>query len=229
MITINNSPVDNDLVDFVIKEEGFNPYPKNIGDGKITLGSGLTDPKWHKLYKQRGNRWSEADNRAAVTEELTNRYNWALKNIPNYSELPDSAKKALLSYKYNYNFNETNSPLLYKALREKNYREAANQMDATSKDPKFIEGLKQRRAREQEWFLSGFPKRTPFVTTMPKANTRVHNPYISESTRIPQIQITHTQRYPWEIKNALQDQLNYNQFMSSINLQNNEIEPFFRK
>ena len=100
---------DADLVDWIIREEGFNKKPEDIGDGKITLGSGLTDPKWHALYKKRGNKWSAEDNRMAVAEEVANRRRWAEKNIPNWDTLPDSAQKALLSYKYNYNFTSANS------------------------------------------------------------------------------------------------------------------------
>ena len=61
---------DDDLVDWIIKEEGFLSTPKDIGDGKMTLGSGLTSSKWHELYKRRGNRWSKEDNRRAVAEEV---------------------------------------------------------------------------------------------------------------------------------------------------------------
>ena len=39
----------NSLADFIIQEEVFLDKPTNIGDGKITLGFGLTDPKWHRL------------------------------------------------------------------------------------------------------------------------------------------------------------------------------------
>lgn len=182
-------PSDEDLIDFVIKEEGFLDRPRDIGDGKITLGSGLTDPRWHALYKKRGNKWSAADNREAVRQELQTRRKWAETNVPNWDMLPDSAQKALLSYKYNYDFNEKNSPKLYEALTNKDFSAAAKQIDATSKDPKFVEGLKQRRMREQEWFMRDFSnpikpnvstktsldyKETPEIPI----NTRTYNPYV---------------------------------------------------
>ena len=128
---------DNEVVDYLIKKEGFLTKPTNIGDGKITLGSGLTDPKWVALYRQRGNKWSEQDNRRAVLEEVVKRRKWAAENIPNWNLLPEASQDSLLSYKYNYDFTPTNSPKLFKALETKNFREAAKQMDATSKDPKF--------------------------------------------------------------------------------------------
>ena len=44
---------DADLVDWIIREEGFNTKPEDIGDGKMTLGSGLTAQKWRDLYRKR--------------------------------------------------------------------------------------------------------------------------------------------------------------------------------
>ena len=174
-------------MDWIIREEGFNSKPENIGDGKITLGSGLTNPKWHKLYRQRGNRWSAADNRAAVAEEVANRRRWAEKNIPNWDTLPTSSQKALLSYKYNYDFNQANSPKLFKALADSNLVEAARQIDATSKDPKFIKGLTDRRKREQQWFLSDVKERPMVLPTYPEpaVSTAVYNPYVQQSQNQP--------------------------------------------
>lgn len=199
MITVNGEIIDDDLVDFVIKEEGFLEKPKNIGDGKITLGSGLTNPKYITEYNKKG-KWSKEDNRRAVIEELSERFKWAEKNIPNWTELPDSAKKALLSYKYNYNFTEANSPKLYEALRNRNYREAARQMDATSKDPKFKKGLMERRLREQELFMQDFENEPvnrnvlPPITE-PPVSLRIHNP--QESTYIPKPLLGQDQEHDW--------------------------------
>lgn len=145
---------ENDLIDRVIQEEGFLAKPTNIGDGKITLGSGLTASKWHKLYNQKG-EWTEEDNQKAVAEELEARRKWAEKDVPNWDKLPQDSQNALLSYKYNFDFNRKNSPKLYKALSEEDYEEAARQINATSKNPKFKKGLQARRQREQEWFLKG--------------------------------------------------------------------------
>ena len=100
-----NTSYEDKLIDFVIQEEGFLEEPEDIGDGKQTLGSGLTAKKWHDLYRQRGNKWSEEDNRMAVAEELSNRRRWAEKNVPNWDTLPEDSKNAMLSYKYNYDFN----------------------------------------------------------------------------------------------------------------------------
>lgn len=145
---------DNSIVDWIINEEGFNSKPENIGDGKITLGSGLTNSKWHKIYNKKGT-WTAEDNRAAVAEEVENRRRWAEQNVPNWTELPADSQNALLSYKYNYNFTPKNSPKLFQALKDRNYEEAARQMDATSSNPRFKKGLQARRQREQEMFMRG--------------------------------------------------------------------------
>ena len=146
---------DSDLVDSLIILEGNLPHPLDIGDGKITLGSGLTDPRWIELYRKRGNKWSKEDNRMAVETEVADRRKWAKENFPNWEYLPSSSQKALLSYKYNYDFNKNNSPKLWKAAQAMNWEEVANQMDATSKNPKLKKGLETRREREQNWFRSG--------------------------------------------------------------------------
>jgi GH24 family phage-related lysozyme (muramidase) len=182
------STSDDDLIEWIIREEGFNKVPEDIGDGKMTLGSGLTDPKWHALFKKRGNKWSAADNRKAVAEEVASRRRWAEKNIPNWGNLPDSAQKALISYKYNYDFNAKNSPKLFDALSRGDYREAARQIDATSKNPDFKNGLMKRRRREQAWFLSDFDLPSDIHTldaevpytpmSMLPFSTAVNNPYI---------------------------------------------------
>ena len=146
-----NAPIVNDtLIDWVIKEEGFLDKPTNIGDGKITLGSGLTAQQWRDKYRKNGNKWTKQDNRAAVREELESRKRWAEDTIPNWENLPDDTKRAMLSYKYNYDFTANNSPKLFEAMRSGDYIEAVRQMDATSKDPKFKKGLQERRNREQD-------------------------------------------------------------------------------
>jgi len=187
------SIVSDKLVDMTIKEEGFNKQPEDIGDGKMTLGSGLTASKWHDLYRKRGNKWSAADNRMAVRQELSDREKWAKSNIPNWKGLPDSSKEALLMYKYNYDFNRANSPKLFAALEAGNLPEAARQMDATSKDPKFKKGLANRRKREQAHFMLGVrptPTAPNDITLQSPDNTFVYNPYLLQeqnTTMLPQV------------------------------------------
>lgn len=178
---------DDDLVDWIIREEGFIGSPQDIGDGKMTIGSGLTAQKWHDQYKRNGNKWTIDDNRRAVKEEVANRRKWAEKNIPNWDSLPSSSQKALLSYKYNYDFNRANSPKLFKALADSNLQEAARQMDATSSNAVFRKGLQSRRQREQEWFLRDVASpQVPDAFYQPAVSTQVYNPYVQgvESARM---------------------------------------------
>ena len=233
---------DADVVDRIIKEEGFNTKPEDIGDGKITLGSGLTAKKWHDLYKQRGNKWSAADNRMAVAEEVANRRKWAERNIPNWFKLPDSSQKALLSYKYNYDFNRNNSPKLFAALEAGNLQEAARQIDATSKDPKFKKGLQARRQREQNWFLSDVTSK-PTVPTIPfeqPVSTAVFNPYVQqvENTTIAPVMVPDENSYVTahrlteaeERKQKFQERMeaisNFNRLMQLTSLDNTAVPAF---
>lgn len=228
---------DADLVDWIIREEGFNKKPEDIGDGKMTLGSGLTAKKWHDLYKKKGNKWSATDNRMAVTEEVANRRRWAEKNIPNWDTLPESSQKALLSYKYNYDFTRGNSPKLFAALKAGDLQEAARQMDATSKDPKFQKGLKDRRKREQDWFLSEVTPSTPQIPSIPfeqPVSTFVYNPYVQqqeqtqvlpvmipdENTYVTTHSISPSEQRRQQIQEAFEARNRFNTLMQMVGVEN---------
>lgn len=230
---------DKEVADFLIKEEGFLDKPTDIGDGKITLGSGLTDPKWHALYRKKG-KWSKEDNRNAVLEEVAKRRIWAEDTIPNWEQLPESAQDALLSYKYNYNFTPTNSPNLFEAMREGNFFKAAEEINATSKDPKFRKGLEERRKREQEMFLSDLmPQKTsnhsvyvPYTNNVVSDNTRVvRYPTREESTQfrtiVPERNYVETttispgEQRAQQLRNTFESTRDYNRMMQNISIQNN--------
>jgi len=115
-----------DFVDSVIREEGFLSKPKDIGDGKITLGSGLTAQKWRDIYNQKGS-WSAADNRRAVKEELANTEKWLRGVFSNYDQLPENAKYVLMDIGYNVGpstLSAAKSPKFVKAVRSGNWQEA---------------------------------------------------------------------------------------------------------
>ena len=230
---------DKEVAGFLIKEEGFLDKPTDIGDGKITLGSGLTDPKWHALYKKKG-RWSKEDNRNAVLEEVAKRRVWAEDTIPNWEQLPESAQDALLSYKYNYNFTPTNSPNLFEAMRKGNFFKAAEEINATSKDPKFRKGLEERRKREQEMFLSDLmPQKTsshsvyvPYTNNTVSDNTRVTRyPTREESSQfrtiVPERNYVETttispgEQRAQQLRNTFESTRDYNRMMQNISIQNN--------
>ena len=161
---------DENLVDSLLKWEGFLPHPKDIGDGKITLGSGLTDPRWHRLYRERGNVWSKEDNRNAVAVEVAKRRK-ILEGL-------------FISYYYNYPFNRENSPKMFEAFDRKDFKEAVRQMDATSDDPKFKKGLEIRREKERNWGYLGLQGNQPtinnssiFSQTNPLADVSPKHPF----------------------------------------------------
>ena len=236
------STKDDDLIDWIIREEGFNTKPEDIGDGKMTLGSGLTAQKWHDLYKKKGNKWSDQDNRRAVAEEVANRRRWAEKTIPNWDSLPESSQKALLSYKYNYDFTPANSPKLFQALKDSNLKEVARQMDATSKNSKFKKGLQARRQREQEWFLSGLPTSTPQIPMFfeQSISTNVSNPYRQqventliapemvpdEASYVKAHKLTEAEDRVNKFNKRMEAINNFNRMMQLIAPQNNEVAPY---
>lgn len=196
---------NNEILNYLLIKEDFLPEPTGVGDGKITIGSGLTDSKWLDLYRKRGNKWSKEDNRKAVLEEIQKRRLWAEQNVPHWNILPEPSQDALLSYRYNYNFTPKNSPKLFKALEDKNYLEAARQMDATSKNSEFKNGLQKRRKEEQQWFLSGFPELSkpngfavPYKYPVPKY------PTVAESYRKSMAPITDNYSQGGQLQNHKQ-------------------------
>jgi hypothetical protein len=54
---------------------------------------------------------------------------------------------------------------MYKAAAAKDFKELGNQINATSKDPKFKNGLEDRRERERDYYFSGFstPEVAPVI------------------------------------------------------------------
>lgn len=234
----SKQPINNDAaIDFIIKEEGFLKKPKDIGDGKITIGSGLTDPKWIELYKAKGNKWSDEDNRMAVAEEVQKRREWNEENVPNWERLSPSAQNALLSYRYNYNYTRDNSPKLFKALKNFNLFEAAKQMDATSGNSKFTKGLGDRREREQNLFLSDYNQEPPIFNTEPEVSvsTKVVTPYstqLENTKRVPagpykdEYIVTESEKRRQQLRKAFKAKQDYNRIMEATNLQNTATPQF---
>ena len=231
------SVVTSDLLDRVTQEEGFEPHPVDIGDGKMTLGSGLTSKEWRDLYEKRGRKWSQEDNRRAVQTELMRREQWAEKNVPNWNILPDSSKKALLSYKYNYDFTKTNSPKLFQALESGNFREAAKQIDATSKNPKFKKGLTDRRKREQEWFLADIVgNETPAATSTTPVQTpatigismpSITEPAVSTAVRNNYVPATTTSYNKGNnMRRAFESAVAFNRMMDATSIPNNPLPEY---
>lgn len=160
---------DNDIADLIIGFEGFSPHAKDIGDGKITIGSGLTNPK----YTRFGTITPE-QNRRFVLEEIAARKARLSRNVPGWNTLPGSAKAALLSYDYGWMVDRKTSPKMMKALQDKNWLEVSNQMNAGWNMKKFKKGLRKRRTQERNLFLSDLYRPAPLkpvqtVSPMPEA------------------------------------------------------------
>lgn len=171
------------FVDDVIREEGFLAHPKDIGDGMMTVGSGLTRQKWLDLYRQNGNVWTQADNRRAVKEELAEAEKYLRTVFPDYDSYPQGVKEVLQDIQYNTGkVNMKNSPKFVTAVREGNWGEAARQMDWGNRDPKFGKGLRARNQRRRDKWFSALgvdtdpnvvlsPDATNVVTTIPQEQT----------------------------------------------------------
>ena len=138
-----------EFVDRVIKEEGFLTSPRDIGDGKRTVGSGLTGQKWLNQYDKAG-VWTKEMNRVAVAEELANADKYLRTVFPEYDSYPEGIREVLQDIQYNTGkVNMKYSPKFVTAVRNKNWGEARRQMDWGNTDPKFGEGLRARNARRQ--------------------------------------------------------------------------------
>ncbi len=153
------------FVDDIIKEEGFLKHVTDIGDGKQTLGSGLTNPKWHELYRKRGNVWTEQDNRNAVKYELGQIANYLRKIFPDYDKYPTGIQEVLQDIQYNTGkVNMKYSPKFVTAVKKGDWFEAARQMDWGNSDPVFGKGLRNRnRRRQQKLYQSLNLKEQPIV------------------------------------------------------------------
>ena len=167
---INKDLYNTELLQYLRFKEGFLDHPKNIGDGVITIGAGLTDPKYIKQYHSLGDTWTEEANKAGMVEEIAARKARLANTLPNWQKLPPASQDALTAYDYNVGISKSNHPSLWDAAAAQNWYEVANQMNATSKNPKFIKGLKQRRAEEQAWFKRGLEERNKKIAVPSSTN-----------------------------------------------------------
>lgn len=150
---------DDWLISFLKQKEGFRKVAeKDPTDGIMTVGYGFTDPTIVSKYTKRAMTEAEADN--YLRKEVATRRRKLEKIVPNWNSMTDNQKDSLTSYYFNFPFhNDPNSkakrhysPKLFKYLSEKNWKEAAKQIDAGMKQAK---GLRIRRLEEQEHFLGG--------------------------------------------------------------------------
>lgn len=135
-----------EIIEYIKNQEKFIPEIYEDSKKVKTIGYGFTDDDLLKKYKN-GITKEQAD------EEFLKKlqtFSKELESTPNWSELNQNQKDALLSYYYNIggsNFYQK-SPKLQKALRDKNWNEVANQMDFGYDDP-LTPGLRTRRDDER--------------------------------------------------------------------------------
>lgn len=141
------------IIDFIIKREGFIPSPIiPKGDSKLTVGYGFTDPYIINKYKNQEITRLEAD--SILTEELSKRVVPFIESTPNFNKLNGNQRDALFSYFYNFGEgNYRNSDKMQTALKEENWKEVANQIDADYTDP-INKGARKRRDAERALFLT---------------------------------------------------------------------------
>lgn len=143
------------VVDSIIREEGFLSRPTNIGDGKQTIGSGLTKKKWIDAYYKKG-KWTREDNRAAVVEEIDGIVKHLKRVVPNYDNLPTPMQDTLIDIQYNTGaLNKKKSPNFMRMLERGEYEKASRAMNWGWKQYDQFPGLKQRNIRRQDKWTQG--------------------------------------------------------------------------
>ena len=157
----NNKSSDNEFIDrffekYIKPNEGFVDTVYLDTKSVPTIGYGLTD---HNILKDYADITYDDNNKTAVEENIKrtkgadgktikmsndkakeHSFDYirksiksAKRNVPNWDNMNDSMKYALLDYAYQAGNNiltKKRSPKLYDALKEKNYIEAAKEMDA---------------------------------------------------------------------------------------------------
>ena len=157
----NNKSSDNEFIDrffekYIKPNEGFVDTVYLDTKSVPTIGYGLTD---HNILKDYADITYDDNNKTAVEENIKrtkgadgktikmsndkakeHSFDYirksiksAKRNVPNWDNMNDSMKYALLDYAYQAGNNiltKRKSPKLYDALKEKNYIEAAKEMDA---------------------------------------------------------------------------------------------------
>ena len=157
----NNKSSDNEFIDrffekYIKPNEGFVDTVYLDTKSVPTIGYGLTD---HNILKDYADITYDDNNKTAVEENIKrtkgadgktikmsndkakeHSFDYirksiksAKRNVPNWDNMNDSMKYALLDYAYqagNGILTKKRSPKLYDALKEKNYIEAAKEMDA---------------------------------------------------------------------------------------------------
>lgn len=146
----------NSIRNYLKKTEGFSGEWYKDGNGVPTIGYGFTGKYFRDKYPD-GMTREQADKEF---DRVINKFAGYVKTFtPNYNDLNQNQKDALLSYMYNVgpgNY-QTRHPEFIDALRNKDYETAARYMDIGYNDSR-NPGLKKRRQYEQSLFLGNSPE-----------------------------------------------------------------------
>lgn len=141
-----------ELLDAIKSYEKFSPVVYKDGNGIETIGYGITDKKIIAKYRG-GKRMSKREAERLFNRHVDDVIAQMKDSIPNFSAMSNNQKDAMTSYVYNVGIGGVTrkSPKLMEALENKNWKEAAKQMDFGYND-KNNSGLRRRRDEERALF-----------------------------------------------------------------------------
>lgn len=143
-----------ELLDAIKSYEKFSPVVYKDGNGIETIGYGITDKKIIAKYRG-GKRMSKKEAERLFNRHVDDVIAQMKDSIPNFGAMSNNQKDAMTSYVYNVGIGSVTrkSPKLMEALENKNWKEAAKQMDFGYND-KNNSGLRRRRDEERALFTA---------------------------------------------------------------------------
>lgn len=143
-----------ELLDAIKSYEKFSPVVYKDGNGIETIGYGITDKKIIAKYRG-GKRMSKKEAERLFNRHVDDVIAQMKDSIPNFDAMSNNQKDAMTSYVYNVGIGGVTrkSPKLMEALENKNWKEAAKQMDFGYND-KNNSGLRRRRDEERALFTA---------------------------------------------------------------------------
>lgn len=143
-----------ELLDAIKSYEKFSPVVYKDGNGIETIGYGITDKKIIAKYRG-GKRMSKREAERLFNRHVDDVIAQMKDSIPNFNAMSNNQKDAMTSYVYNVGIGGVTrkSPKLMEALENKNWKEAAKQMDFGYND-KNNSGLRRRRDEERALFTA---------------------------------------------------------------------------
>ena len=150
------------LVEFIIKWEGYSPYVQKCPGGFSTIGYGhrlranYRESQYKVTFKKNGIPKSEAValllRDIAEVDKYLNIY---LKNVP----LKPHQRDALISLLYNWGIGNFSQSKLRNALAGGEYAKAAHEfLDINMSGNKVLKGLTERRKQERILFIYGWER-----------------------------------------------------------------------